>query len=209
LLLGLVPPGVVMLRAAASARWGGARASRRPAPGAHGQFCGADRLERHHALARNEPTSLVRRRRPGDGARAQHSPFPGGVPRRSASALVPVRAYPPGADRQEQLGVCRVKSGGSTQVVAISRAPKLHRRQPASTTTSASAELMWLRDQVERSHLILDAYGVPRSAVGGGTHGKTVTLTLAGRLRVLLGDVPRTARHAAPQPPAAVESSPH
>ena len=72
-------------------------------------------------------------------------------------------------------------------------------RQRSTATVPASVEIMWLREQVELSNVILDSYGVPRAAAADGLNSKSVALTLAGRLRVLLGDTPRHARHASPQ----------
>ena len=68
----------------------------------------------------------------------------------------------------------------------------LSRQRRAST-----AELKWLREDLDQAHFVLDGYGVPRTSVAKGPNGKSVTLTLAGRLRLLVGDPPRRARHAA------------
>lgn len=99
------------------------------------------------------------------------------------------------------MGVVRlgVRSGGKKKGVPKQRATRLHlRRQPARAIASDSTELVWLREQVEQSHHILDSYGVPRTTTGHGSNDRQLTLTLAGRLRSALGDPTRKARHAAP-----------
>lgn len=85
--------------------------------------------------------------------------------------------------------------------MAIPRATRHRGKRFSATAPSASAEAKWLREQVDQSHLILDSYGVPRTRVGEGPNGKSVALTLAGRLRLLVGDPPRKARHAASNNP--------
>lgn len=74
------------------------------------------------------------------------------------------------------------------------------RRHPerAANTPIANAELAWLQEEIEQSHLILDNCGVARTAaVNHETNHGSITLTLAGRLRLLLDDSPRKPRHAA------------
>lgn len=88
--------------------------------------------------------------------------------------------------------------GVTLDAVVFPRATKLLRHQrPASNALSPSVELRWLREQVDQTHLVLDAYGVPRTSAGKGSKGDTVKYTLAGRLQLMLGDPPPRARHAA------------
>ena len=95
---------------------------------------------------------------------------------------------------------CSNNACGYSQSVAIPRGVRPQRRPPPTQAApSPSAELTWLRDQVEQAHLILDTYGVPRTRVGNGHKVASVTLTLAGRLRLAFADSPRKARHAAPE----------
>lgn len=73
----------------------------------------------------------------------------------------------------------------------------LRRRRSASTAMSGSVELLWLQEEVDQSHLVLDGYGVPRTSAGKASNRNPITLTLAGRLRLMLNDPPRRARHVA------------
>jgi hypothetical protein len=73
----------------------------------------------------------------------------------------------------------------------------LRRRRSASTALSGSVELLWLQEEVDQSHLVLDGYGVPRTSADRGSNSNPVTLTLAGRLRLMFNDPPRRARHVA------------
>jgi hypothetical protein len=82
--------------------------------------------------------------------------------------------------------------------VVIPRTTRFHRRgRSASTALSGSVELLWLQAEVDQSHLVLDGYGVPRTAAGKGPNDNPITLTLAGRLRLMFDDTPRRARHLA------------
>lgn len=88
--------------------------------------------------------------------------------------------------------------GTTLRGVVIPRTTKrLHRGRSASTAPAGSVELLWLQEEVNQSHLVLDGYGVPRTSGGTGSNGNSVTLTLAGRLRLMLDEPPRRARHVA------------
>jgi hypothetical protein len=88
----------------ASARWGGAQASRRPAQGADRQPHGPRCLEEHHASGPQRVHLLGRGCQAGDDPRTPHSPDPGGARRRPASALLLARMQAPRAHRQIAVG---------------------------------------------------------------------------------------------------------
>jgi hypothetical protein len=89
-----------------------------------------------------------------------------------------------------------VNLGVTIDAVVIPRTTRLlRRRRSASTALSGSVELLWLQEEVDQSHLVLDGYGVPRTSAGTGSNGNSVTLTLTGRLRLMFNDLPRKARH--------------
>jgi hypothetical protein len=85
---------------AANARWGGAQASRRPAQGAYRQPGGTRCLEGHHASGPKRVHLLGRGCQAGDDPRTPHSPDPGGVGGRPASALLLARVQTRRAHRQ-------------------------------------------------------------------------------------------------------------
>ncbi len=88
----------------ASARWGGAQASRRPAQGADRQPHGTRCLEGHHASGPQRVHLLGRGCQAGDDPRTPHSPDPGGAGGRPASALLLARLQAPRAHRQIAVG---------------------------------------------------------------------------------------------------------
>jgi hypothetical protein len=85
----------------ASARWGGAQATRRPPQGADCQRDGTRCLEGHYALGPQRVHLLGRRCQAAEDSRAPHSPDPGGVGGRSAPAVLLAWLQPPRAHWQE------------------------------------------------------------------------------------------------------------
>jgi 3-oxoacyl-[acyl-carrier protein] reductase len=99
--LGVAPgPLAWLCEQPASARWRGAQASRRPAPGTDRQPDGARCLEGHYASGPQRVHLLGRRCQAGDDARTPHSPDPGGAGGRAASALLLAGVRAPRAQRQ-------------------------------------------------------------------------------------------------------------
>ena len=96
----------------ASARWGGAQASRRPAQGADRQPHGTRCLEGHHASGPQRVHLLGRGCQAGNDPRTPHSPDPGGAGGRPASALLLARVQAPRAHRRIAVG-CVPPTAGS------------------------------------------------------------------------------------------------
>lgn len=84
----------------ASARWGGARASRRPAGSAERQRHGAGCVEGHHPAGAQRVHLLGRGGETGHDPPTSHSSDPGGARRRSAPSMLLAGLPPPGAQRQ-------------------------------------------------------------------------------------------------------------
>lgn len=84
----------------ACTRWGGAQASRRPAPGVDRQPHGSRCLEGHHSSGPKRVHLLDRGCQAGNDPGAPHSPDPGGARGRPASALLLARVQAPRAHQQ-------------------------------------------------------------------------------------------------------------
>jgi hypothetical protein len=104
----------------ASARWGSAQASRRPAQGADGQPDGTRCLEGHHASGPKRVHLLGRGCQAGDDPRTPHPPDPGGAGGRPASALLLARVQAPralimaGRDAGREAGVSPAGAAGKS-----------------------------------------------------------------------------------------------
>jgi hypothetical protein len=84
----------------ATARWGGAQASRRPAQGADRQPHGTRCLEEHHPSGPQRIHLLGRRCQAGEDAGTSDSPDPGGARGWHASTLLLARVRAPRAHRE-------------------------------------------------------------------------------------------------------------
>jgi hypothetical protein len=91
----------------ASARWGGAQASRRPTQGTACQPPGPRCLEGHHTSGPQRVHLLGRGCQAGDDPRTPHSPDSGGTGGRAASALLLARLQAPRTQRQIAVGRVR------------------------------------------------------------------------------------------------------
>jgi len=136
----------------ASARWGSAQASCRPARGADRQPDGTRCLEGHHAAGPKRVHLLGRGCQTGDDPRTPYPPDSGGAGGRSASALLLARVQAPRAHRQIATSASaglsvpscasderQVRSGNGAAIGVRRRSPR--RFVPAALTLRDSCAL--------------------------------------------------------------------